>query len=475
MSDRELEALFLEAEELPPDDVVKKITPWRKAMRYVIFGLVLSMININYWYLSYITQSLGYMLLVIGFRALKNENGWFCASFFFSVMRAVYYAAILILSATIYQKSFIEAFYVPLSAVVISLSLLHLICFRQAMAAVKKKSSLSGAPGAVTLLIIWQAAVFVTGIVGFSVISGWIIIIAYAFIIICLYALSRDLEYVGYSIRPAAVKIPNLFVCIASALIVSIGIVCGYTFFRTLPMDWSAQEAITQNDLRETLLALGFPNDILEDISEEDIEKCKGATEVLVQSPNRENALLTAMGFTQNTEEDVILRTIGVKTSETSWRIFYSFHWKNDPGFYGSDTICIYSPDYVNDTWQKDGDFSGRVLYDKDGGTYASAYHSIMREEYKKTSVFFGTSLKDEVFAELTLPKTGANKRGYIACTITDMPEGYCAGLWFVYIHQVSWRQYPALTAKEYMTAPYSQSSDAFKNYTCGFFFSADI
>ena len=51
MTDRELEAMLEETfDQLPPQDyVVEEITPWKKAMNRVLWGLGLCTLTLNFW------------------------------------------------------------------------------------------------------------------------------------------------------------------------------------------------------------------------------------------------------------------------------------------------------------------------------------------------------------------------------------------------------------------------------------------
>ena len=63
--------------ELPPDHVVQNVTPWRKAMNRILLGMALSAITLNFWGLNYILPTISIILTILGFRAVRNENGWF--------------------------------------------------------------------------------------------------------------------------------------------------------------------------------------------------------------------------------------------------------------------------------------------------------------------------------------------------------------------------------------------------------------
>lgn len=58
----------------PAEDVVRAVSPWRKAMVQVLWGLGLTAITFNFLGLNYILPSLGCALMLLGFRTLRGAN-----------------------------------------------------------------------------------------------------------------------------------------------------------------------------------------------------------------------------------------------------------------------------------------------------------------------------------------------------------------------------------------------------------------
>lgn len=60
------------ASALPP--AMAEVNPWREAMWLVLWGMGLTTITFNFLYLDMILPALGGILLVLGFRTLRQEN-----------------------------------------------------------------------------------------------------------------------------------------------------------------------------------------------------------------------------------------------------------------------------------------------------------------------------------------------------------------------------------------------------------------
>ena len=75
MDEKRLDSLLDEAVgAAPPKDVVRAVSPWRKAMVQVLWGLGLTAITFNFLGLNYILPSLGCALMLLGFRTLRPEG-----------------------------------------------------------------------------------------------------------------------------------------------------------------------------------------------------------------------------------------------------------------------------------------------------------------------------------------------------------------------------------------------------------------
>ena len=92
---------------------------------------------------------------------------------------------------------------------------------------------------------------------------------------------------------------------------------------------------------------------------------------------------------------------------------------------------------------------TGRVLYDEGGQTYAAPYCFLGEQTFAYDSLFWGQQIRDDLFAAFSLPRDGANCRGYLAYPIERVRDGYIVDGWFNYTHQRRWLQYPVMTAME--------------------------
>lgn len=464
MDDQEFETMLeSNLSELPPDDIVRNVTPWKKSMNRVLIGMALTTVTLEFWYLNYIFPTIGIILLLLGFRALRHENKWFGISFIVSIIRVVYVLGILILNTTIIlSTASISDILSVLKLADLVILLIGFICFWRGIVSVQLKAGVRPHAGEAVALIVWYAIMYVLAFVQYSGIIAVAMVFIYVFIIRSLYKLSKELDEAGYAIHLRPSKVTDRCIVIVLILTLGAGLACGYAFGGSYPMEWTKLNASEHDDVKEIeshLLSLGFPENVLSDLSAEDIVACEGALQVvfiITDEPiNDGRTVITSVGSytTSDTVYDVKeLRITGVGVQipgeRERWIIIHHFLWTTDPGFYGTESIQLW-PAYHDDGWHSDGEVTGRVLYDKNGQTYVSDYDSLGSQTYTSNDILWGDQRSRDVFATFSMPRDSDRQRGYVAYPIDEAQDGWIISSWFNYTHQRSWLQYPAMTAME--------------------------
>ena len=472
MTDADFEAMLARSvPDVPPEEIVAEVTPWRRAINRILFGMALCAITLNFLCLNYILPAVGTVLLLLGFRTLRRENRWLGGCFAVTVVRAVYFFATLVLNTTILQSAvFTPAVTTALTAVNAVLLLALYFCFWRGLLAVQKKAGLPAQTGGALALIVWYALICVLAAVQYG---GWVVpiamLIGYGFILRSLCRLSGALDEAGYAIAPGPVRVTDRCLVLVIAAVLGIGCTLGYLFGGSYPMDWQPVDASTQaqtETIRQQLLGLGFPEDVLNDLAPEDIAACDGALRIVTEAEDYpvndgRNVLWEAYNekneryYVQDTVYDVKeLRLTGVAVQlpgeQETWMVFHHFLWTTDPGFYGTEAIQI-RPAYrsIPEGWAAAGDATGRVLYDRGGQTFAAPYASLGARTFTANTVLWGEQTNTDLFAAFSLPRHGEHCRGYVAYSTAGAQSGYLLSSWCNYTHQQSLLQYPAVTAME--------------------------
>ena len=471
---------------LPPEDVVKKVTPWKRAMNRILIGWALGTITLNFWCLDTILSSIGMVLTLLGFRTLRQENRWLQTCFVLTVVLASLFFPLVILDTMPIQSTVhASPAMLVVTAINTGLELLRLFSLWRGLRAVQEKTGLPpNAKGALALLI-WFMVLCLLGLVQYSgfFLSG-LLLVAYFRILRSLWKLSRELDEAGYAVQTTPVKVPDRAVALVICTVVVIGCACGYLFGGKYPMNWQVSRTTEHSgveDIKEHLLELGFPAYVLNDLTVEDIVACKDARQVIVDvedHPMNNNGRTVTMREVNRLGEwrdvartvydvkELRLTGVGVQLpgEQEQWVVIHHFLWTTNPGFYGTEVIQL-QPTYRSTLhgWDSAGDVTGRVLYDKDGTTYAAPYYSLGEHTFTSNHILLGEQTSTDVFATFSMPYGGENHRGYIAYPISEVQEGWSIDSWLNYTHQRTWMQYPAVTAIEKRIAVSSNNAGAFK------------
>jgi len=486
MTDADFEAMLARSvPDVPPEEIVAEVTPWRRAMNRILFGMALCAITLNFLCLNYILPAVGTVLLLLGFRTLRRENRWLGGCFAVTVIRAVYFFATLVLNTTILQSAvFTPAVTTALTAVNAVLLLALYFCFWRGLLAVQKKAGLPAQTGGALALIVWYALVCVLAAVHYT---GWIVPIAmlvgYGCILRSLCRLSGALDEAGYAIAPGPVRVTDRCLVLVIAAVLGIGCTLGYLFGGSYRMGWQPVDTSAQTQtaaIRQQLLDLGFPEAVLNDLAPEDIAACDGALRVVTETEDYpvndgRNVLWEAYNekneryYVQDTVYDVKelrLTSVGVQLpgERETWMVFHHFLWTTDPGFCGTEVLQIWPADEnMQDGWRFAGDVTGRVLYDRGGQTFTASYHTLGRQTYTADSVFLGQRTNTDLFAPFSMPRHAESARGYVAYSTTAVQSGCLLNSWINYTHQQSWLQYPVVTAQTYRMTCTQSNGGAFR------------
>ena len=455
----ELEELLADGlPDLPPEEIVRSVTPWRRAMDRVLTGSALRGVTLSLFGLQYLLPALGTLLLLLGYRALRRENRWFRTCFVLAAAETAYSIPLLALNtSSVYAPQVLmPAVSQCLTVLEMGLLLTQFLCLWQGLRAVQGRAGLPPKANAALGIVAWYAALCLSARLGWQ---GWLwgipMLAGYVFLLRSLFRLSRTLEEAGYVLRPAPVRLPDRWLALGLAAVLALGCFCGYRFGSRYPMDWQPRDAAGTQEteaIRDHLLSLGFPEDVLRDLSPEDLAACDGAIRVIVDTidlpmnKGREVTTQTNGGhdiFIDTVYDVRELRVTGVGVEvpgeHSTWVLFHHFRWRVDPAYRGTEALQLWLAGRENrGGWDLAGPITGRLHCDRDGETFTAPYAYLGCPSEARSY---------EAYAAFSLPREGEDCRGYLCYPVTarEGVGGFSSTLH--YTHQMSWRQYPARTA----------------------------
>ena len=427
-----------EANALAP--AADEVNPWRESMALVLWGIGLTSITLNFLYLDVILPALGAVLMVLGFRTLRGENRalrW-CWRLSMAVAAVRSIAAV---AAALPQDTGSAAGYA-----VMGLTLALYICLWRGMVGVSRAAGAEKATApAAGALAVFYVVLFVLAHIG---LEGWLavlpLLIVYVMILRSLVRLSRSLADMGYVIHAAPVRLPAAAVLWGYLGMTLAAVVLAMLLGQRYPMNWQVRADAPQDAaIRAELLELGFPEEVLNDLTAEETAKMSGATEIRTQTDmeydkTRYRELNTDIWYDtampdnwqydhaekqQDGSYRYVYRIYDVRTCvmthvavllEEECIILHHAAIVKPPKESYTEAMELWPVWYGDpDEWSRGGWYQGRVLCDKDGRSYAAGFSALTEGSYESTG-FFGSSRRSTITAEWSRLHGSENIRAYI-------------------------------------------------------------
>lgn len=432
------QVLTEDAAALPPPGV--EVNPWREAMCLVLWGLGLTTLTLHFLYLDVILPAVGAILMVLGFRTLRRENRAMQWCYRLSIAAAAVRSIAYTLNALPWETGYVPAY------VTILLTLALYVCLWRGMVGVSRAAgSEKPAAPAAGALVIFYAVMIPLAYIG---LEGWLavlpLVIIYIVILRNLMKLSRSLADTGYVVTAAPVRLPSWAVLWGYLGVTLAAILLAMFLGQRYPMDWQPRADAPQDAaIRAELLELGFPRDVLDDLTAEETAKMSGATEIRTQTDmeydkTRYRELNTDIWYDtampdnwqydhaekqQDGSYRYVYRIYDVRTCvmthvavllEEECIILHHAAIVKPPKESYTEAMELWPVWYGDpDEWSRGGWYQGRVLCDKDGRSYAAGFSALTEGSYESTG-FFGSSRRSAITAEWSRLHGSENIRAYI-------------------------------------------------------------
>ena len=432
------QVLTEDAAALPPSGV--EVNPWQEAMCLVLWGLGLTTLTLHFLYLDVILPAVGAILMVLGFRTLRRENRAMQWCYRLSIAAAAVRSIAYTLNALPWETGYVPAY------VTILLTLALYVCLWRGMVGVSRAAgSEKPAAPAAGALVICYAVMIPLAYIG---LEGWLavlpLVIIYIVILRNLMKLSRSLADTGYVVTAAPVRLPSRAVLWGYLGVTLAAILLAMFLGQRYPMDWQPRADAPQDAaIRAELLELGFPRDVLDDLTAEETAKMSGATEIRTQTDmeydkTRYRELNTDIWYDtampdnwqydhaekqQDGSYRYVYRIYDVRTCvmthvavllEEECIILHHAAIVKPPKESYTEAMELWPVWYGDpDEWSRGGWYQGRVLCDKDGRSYAAGFSALTEGSYESTG-FFGSSRRSAITAEWSRLHGSENIRAYI-------------------------------------------------------------
>ena len=444
--DLRFDALLTEgADALPP---APDVSPWRGAMSCIVWGIALKTLTLQLLYLDDILPTLGCILLVLGFRTLRQENGALRWAYGLSIAAAVMRSAAMVLAALPVNVG--RTFGCADSALMLGM----LIALWRGMTGVSRAvgAEKPSAPAAGALAAFYAVLI----LLAFIGLEGWLLVLpvlaVYLVILRNLVKLFRSLENTGYAIHAAPVHLPAAAVLWGYLGLTLAAVVLAMLLGQRYPMDWQVRDDAPQDAaIRAELLELGFPQDVLDDLTAEEVARMSGARAVFVnedklynQTKYREIVMEHYLGedplrvlrydrtittkhddgtrsYTyvyrafdtlEQTMTSVAVELVGAD-GEKHYIVIHHLYYDTQPSSRYTEGMTVWPVWKMESSWRPGTLCSGRVLCTRRGTAQTAALHGLAYDDRQVTG-FFGTDRRASFDAQWTRPSGAGDVRMYM-------------------------------------------------------------
>lgn len=452
MNEREFDQLLYHgAAQIPSDALpVQPPQPWRKPMSLICWGLALTSFSLNVFHLNYLLPAVGVVLLWLGFRMLRRTNSALRFAWVVTTLLTIFRLSVAVLQATPLSPKLTSGLGVVLFLIGTFLTWLLYIALWQGLKEVFRSAGQTPKTRAAGFLVLWYSIMVplawleVQGILlVLPILLLWIVIL------VCLYRTSHALDEAGYGIIPVSVRLSNRLSVVLWLGISAASILLSMLFFQRLPMNVTEAElpSSSQTELREELTALGFPEELLADLTDQEVEGLHDAR--FVQATGLSSA---------NDENDDLKRLadgfVMVGLPNDRLQFYYWFCWTEEPDHRLMDGIEVDPFRQSGFTRISKDHLQGRLLWEEDGRTLQAVLSGERTQNYFWTAGPFTSahSEHDIYSVDFSLPKDGTNIRGYVTWQVypTHPAQWLNFNSYAGYTHQVSLFNYPWQTPSDY-------------------------
>ena len=449
---------------VPSEGVVEEVNPWREPISRIAAGMALTGITLNFLYLQYLLPTLGAALQYLGFRTLRRSGPAFRLAWGLSLVRLVWYAAWLMLSASPWMPEGTLSYALGLAGMAVQI--VQLLALRAGLRDVCRRAEVEQQGDPLGAAVIWQLLIV---LLAFSPLAqSWLavipMLIAFALIIRSLVRVGGSLGGAGYCMMDAPVRISSgvmkwgyLLGCFVLVLLTS-------AVVNHPRLDAQPVPAQGEAETRQALAALGMPEEVLADLSDEHVRALEGALYVevaedqLVFHTDKEHDNLARPSPEPDTCPVLQAATVYTELPDNRMAVLTWFLWE-DNKVYWRDGFDLWWGDTPHEL------IGGALLYNRDGKTYTATIPDLYDSTETTQDIFWGAATAQHIIGTVGYPFGSSQQRGYILY-ILQLEEGRGSGNTnMTYYHQRIPFALPYQATKERMLAGSASNVPPFRQH----------
>lgn len=398
--------------------VSEQINPWQKPLSNITWGFLFTIMTFNFFYLNYILPIIGVALLFIGFYDLRKVNNELRMAWNFSIANLIFYFLNLIYTITPLHIKYNNAFAMIIFNTVFQIS--FLLIFRSGLKNLLQEAGITSEKDPIIWLVIWRSlAVFLAWS---QLGSVWFIFFPYIFFYFynfsSLYKINEPLKDLHIEPLEAHNKYRSkkywcAYMVTCALIVVLVSSISNH--IKLTPVEATSPDL---TETRQNLIDLGFPEEMLKDIPEEQVELLKDATkieiyrELLMFDPKVKTITTSDNGYTVQTNKEVPGKinlkatSIYVQLKDNRMYGVHYFKWQ-DGGAYWNDGLSLRGSVPLEL-------IAGNLLYEKNGSNYSAPIPRLNSNIVLERDWFGYESMEEKITGAVNYPFGSEKQRGYI-------------------------------------------------------------
>lgn len=436
---------------VPGEGVVEEVNPWREPIGRIAAGMALTGITLNFLYLQYLLPTLGAALQYLGFRTLRRSGPAFRIAWGLSLVELVWHAVWLMLSASPWRLEGVTAYTLGLAGMAVQIA--RLLLLRAGLRDVCRRAEVEPKGDPLRAAVIWQVLI---AVLAFSPLAqSWLafipMLIAFVLIIRSLVRVGGSLGGAGYCFVDAPVRVSSgvmkwgyLLGCFALVLLTS-------TVVNHPRLDAQPVPAQGEAETRQALAALGLPENVLADLSDEHVRALEGALHVDVQQEMMSfySSTTTEIQKADADADRLCAYIIYIELPGSRMAVLNYFDWQQGGAYWGDAVMLGWQDTYEYLT----GQIGGALLYEKNGQAYTAPIPRLNNGVVTTTDWFSGIQSYPRITGTVSYPFGAQNQRGYVLY-ILQLRDLNVVGItrgntWITYRHRLQPFSLPYQTPAE--------------------------
>lgn len=387
---------------------------WTKVMENITIGFAMTIITLNFWGLQYILPSIGVVLIYLGFSELKEENKALKVAWICSIINMVLNIGKLICVST---PLHLQTNYFGIVVAIQSMfQLTFLIIFRHGVKEIFNKINEKQTRDPILALIVWNIIGLACAAthLGQVWLIALVVVIGYLYSLKSIYRLKYDFEKINYIPMEATKRftVKRFTYVYMLVCIITMGICC--VLFNHIKLDAREATPMGLYEVRKSLIKQGFPEDILESISNDDVSILKNPIYIENFMEVLDFNSYNNMAFKNIDSNNLLVTTIFIESSNNE---MYAIEY-----FEGVGVDLYWNTGFNISASQPIELINGNLLYEDKGISYIAPIPRLKCGLVVNDDLFGSESEEEKITGAISYPFGTTNQRGYVLykLNITD-------------------------------------------------------